>query len=206
MGASDSLTPASEEELLRRKIVAPVTVSADDFIDEDDLLTEEDKQKPDPASLRGYFVCQFFVLSNWIKLTLNYINPYFIFQVCGTTGKRKACKDCSCGLAEELANEARPAGPPAGKSSCGSVRNLDYSFFKFSFALVIHKVKLEYCIEIIVVLSWRCLQMRHMPVPWYASLQTRWESCVVRWFPTSWPVEKIWNCKCVQNATYAYYA
>lgn len=44
-----------------------------------------------------------------------------MIAVCGTTGKRKACKDCSCGLAEELANENRPAGPPAGKSSCGSV-------------------------------------------------------------------------------------
>jgi len=71
--------------------VAPVSVSADDFIDEDSLLTEEDKQKPDPASLK----------------------------VCGTTGKRKACKDCSCGLADELANENRPAAPK-GKSSCGS--------------------------------------------------------------------------------------
>jgi len=86
--ANGSLTA----DLLQRKLVAPVSISGDDFIDEDSLLTEEDKQKPDPASLK----------------------------VCGTTGKRKACKDCSCGLAEELASETRPAGPPKGKSSCGS--------------------------------------------------------------------------------------
>jgi hypothetical protein len=46
-------------------------------VDENDLLEEEDLKKPDPTSLR----------------------------VCGTTGKRKACKNCSCGLAEELASE-----------------------------------------------------------------------------------------------------
>jgi len=80
------------DDLLQRKLVAPVSISGDDLIDEDSLLTEEDKQKPDPASLK----------------------------VCGTTGKRKACKNCSCGLAEELASETRPAGPPKGKSSCGS--------------------------------------------------------------------------------------
>lgn len=49
-----------------------------------------------------------------------------IFLVCGTTGKRKACKDCSCGLAEELEQEAREGKvvdtTNAPKSSCGSVR------------------------------------------------------------------------------------
>lgn len=60
-------------------------------IDPDDLLDEEDFKKPDPSSLR----------------------------VCNTTGKRKACKDCSCGLAEELNNEKITVqnGP---KSSCGN--------------------------------------------------------------------------------------
>lgn len=65
-------------------------------IDPDDLLDEDDLKKPDPSSLR----------------------------VCSTTGKRKACKDCSCGLAEELAVEAQKGKvvdtANAPKSSCGS--------------------------------------------------------------------------------------
>lgn len=69
----------------------------DEEIDEDDLLDEEDKKKPDEASLR----------------------------VCGTTGKRKACKDCSCGLAEELDSEknGNAVDSANAKSSCGSVRS-----------------------------------------------------------------------------------
>lgn len=46
-------------------------------------------------------------------------------SVCGTTGKKKACKDCSCGLAEELATEkgntSKPVENGIQKSSCGSV-------------------------------------------------------------------------------------
>lgn len=65
-----------------------------DLIDEDELLDEIDFKKPDPESLR----------------------------TCGTTGKRKACKDCSCGLAEELAAEQYGTiAVQAQKSSCGSV-------------------------------------------------------------------------------------
>lgn len=67
----------------------------DDLVDSDKLLDDEDLKKPDAASLR----------------------------VCGTTGKRKACKNCSCGLAEELAAEVG-AGEKAvstqAKSSCGN--------------------------------------------------------------------------------------
>lgn len=67
-------------------------------INEDDLLDEEDKKKPEEASLR----------------------------VCGTTGKRKACKDCSCGLAEELDAEKKgtTVDTANAKSSCGSVRRI----------------------------------------------------------------------------------
>ncbi|RLU19723.1 hypothetical protein DMN91_008280 [Ooceraea biroi] len=62
----------------------------EDLIDEDELLDESDFAKPDEASLR----------------------------VCGTTGKRKACKDCSCGLAEELSGKTPQEGTV--KSSCGN--------------------------------------------------------------------------------------
>jgi hypothetical protein len=63
-------------------------------IDPDNLLDDDDLKKPDPSSLR----------------------------VCGTTGKRKACKDCSCGLADELANEGKGKEnvKELPKSSCGS--------------------------------------------------------------------------------------
>lgn len=66
----------------------------DERIDADELLDEEDKIKPSAESLR----------------------------VCGTTGKRKACKDCSCGLAEELEAETKGSAVAnkEAKSSCGS--------------------------------------------------------------------------------------
>eukprot|EP00088_Acartia_fossae_P017528 TRINITY_DN1997_c0_g1_i7.p1 TRINITY_DN1997_c0_g1~~TRINITY_DN1997_c0_g1_i7.p1 ORF type:complete len:290 (-),score=53.96 TRINITY_DN1997_c0_g1_i7:296-1165(-) len=62
-----------------------------ELIDEDTLLDESDLVKPDPKSLR----------------------------VCGTTGKRKACKDCSCGLREELDAGKEPT-KKSFTSSCGS--------------------------------------------------------------------------------------
>lgn len=66
----------------------------DDLIDPDTLLDEEDFEKPDAESLK----------------------------VCSTTGKRKACKDCSCGLAEELEAEKIGEKPntDTAKSSCGN--------------------------------------------------------------------------------------
>lgn len=55
-----------------------------------------------------------------------------MFLVCGTTGKRKACKDCSCGLAEELAAENKPkVATENAKSSCGSVSTTQFAKFEF---------------------------------------------------------------------------
>ena len=62
-----------------------------ELMDDSELLNEEDLVKPDPASLR----------------------------VCGTTGKKKACKDCSCGLKEELDDGKEPSKKDF-TSSCGS--------------------------------------------------------------------------------------
>nr|CAG4642852.1 EOG090X0FGQ [Evadne anonyx] len=63
-----------------------------ELINEDDLLDDDDLLKPSSESLR----------------------------VCGTTGKRKACKDCSCGLAEELSGGTQVPADATAKSSCGS--------------------------------------------------------------------------------------
>jgi len=70
-------------------------VPQDTYDDPDDLLTDADKLKPDPSTLK----------------------------VCGTTGQRKACKNCACGLKEELEAEAdgiKAAAASEFKSSCGN--------------------------------------------------------------------------------------
>lgn len=65
-----------------------------DILDSDTLLDEEDLRKPDPASLKSD---------------------------CGTNkaGKKKACKNCTCGLAEELDQGKKPEKETL-TSSCGS--------------------------------------------------------------------------------------
>ncbi|XP_067834700.1 anamorsin [Heptranchias perlo] len=67
-----------------------------DLIDSDELLDEEDLKKPDPASLRA--------------------------MDCGDGKKKKrACKDCTCGLAEELGGKGpKDVKTLQVKSSCGS--------------------------------------------------------------------------------------
>ncbi|XP_055002170.1 anamorsin [Sorex araneus] len=66
-----------------------------DLIDSDELLDPEDLKKPDPASLRA--------------------------APCGEGKKRKACKNCTCGLAEELEKEkSREQASAQPKSACGN--------------------------------------------------------------------------------------
>nr|XP_033321441.1 anamorsin homolog [Megalopta genalis] len=66
------------------------SAAEEELINEDDLLDEIDVLKPEVSSLK----------------------------VCSTTGKRKACKDCTCGLAEEL--NGRIVEEKTVKSSCGN--------------------------------------------------------------------------------------
>lgn len=64
-----------------------------DFIDEDDLLEDEDLLKPSADSLKAD---------------------------CGP-GKKKACKNCTCGLAEELENGVQKSTKPKpATSACGN--------------------------------------------------------------------------------------
>ncbi|XP_044290179.1 anamorsin [Varanus komodoensis] len=62
-----------------------------DLLDSDELLDAEDLKKPDPSSLRA--------------------------PSCKDSGKRKACKNCTCGLAEQLEQEKRSLQP---RSACGN--------------------------------------------------------------------------------------
>uniref|UniRef100_A0A8C0ZBI6 Anamorsin n=1 Tax=Cyanistes caeruleus TaxID=156563 RepID=A0A8C0ZBI6_CYACU len=62
-----------------------------DLLDSDELLDSEDLKKPDPSSLRA--------------------------PSCKEMGKKKACKNCTCGLAEELEQEKKSSQP---KSACGN--------------------------------------------------------------------------------------
>ncbi|CAI6369489.1 unnamed protein product [Macrosiphum euphorbiae] len=96
VGSSDKVTLNSET---KENVVSAWKLDDNnsETISEDDLLEADDLIKPDSSSLR----------------------------VCATTKKAKACKDCSCGLAEELEAANRPKDAPKpdtsnAKSSCGS--------------------------------------------------------------------------------------
>ncbi|XP_030625308.1 anamorsin [Chanos chanos] len=68
-----------------------------DLLDSDALLDEDDLKKPDPASLRAPSCGE------------------------GAKKKKKACKNCTCGLAEELEQESKGNQKTSQpKSACGS--------------------------------------------------------------------------------------
>jgi len=95
VGSAAKLSFAKKPAAVANKVWKLDVDDDDEIIDADELLDEEDKKIPSSESLR----------------------------VCSTTGKRKACKDCSCGLAEELEAEVKGNSidpNPTQKSSCGS--------------------------------------------------------------------------------------
>ncbi|XP_028263871.1 anamorsin isoform X2 [Parambassis ranga] len=111
MGSSSQLklsfgkkTPKPEKPALDPNTVKMWTLSANDIndddvdlLDSDALLDEDDLKKPDPASLKA--------------------------PSCGEGGakKKKACKNCTCGLAEELEQESKEKQKTnLPKSACGS--------------------------------------------------------------------------------------
>ncbi|KAJ7997781.1 hypothetical protein DPEC_G00215680 [Dallia pectoralis] len=94
-------TPKAETPALDPNAVKAWTLSANDMddddvdlIDSDALLDAEDLKKPDAASLKA--------------------------SSCGSgSTKKKACKNCTCGLADELETKsAEPISQP--KSACGN--------------------------------------------------------------------------------------
>lgn len=95
VGSSDTITLNAD---VKSNVISAWKMDDDDSetIAEDDLLEADDLIKPDATALK----------------------------VCATTKKAKACKNCSCGLAEELeASRLKQASKPdtsVAKSSCGS--------------------------------------------------------------------------------------
>lgn len=90
------MDPANSQDLFS-KLVDEGPVGADKLLNEDEILSESDKKKPELSCGPSE----------------------------GSEAKpKKACANCTCGLAEELENEAKAKisskSEDAAKSSCGS--------------------------------------------------------------------------------------
>lgn len=81
---------ASNEDLFE-KLANQGPVDAEKLLTEDEILTDQDKKKPEIKDLTT-----------------------------GNTKPKKACANCTCGLAEELEKEAKPKEDSKPKTSCGS--------------------------------------------------------------------------------------
>ncbi|XP_061679615.1 anamorsin isoform X2 [Syngnathoides biaculeatus] len=101
--SSGKMTPQPDKLALDPITVKMWTLTANDMndddvdlVDSDDLLDEEDLKKPDPVSLKA--------------------------SSCGTQArkKKKACTNCTCGLAEELEESKGQQKTILPKSACGS--------------------------------------------------------------------------------------
>ncbi|RIB11327.1 cytokine-induced anti-apoptosis inhibitor 1, Fe-S biogenesis-domain-containing protein [Gigaspora rosea] len=84
-----------DNSTVNKKAIWTLTGDDEELENEDELLDDDDLIKPDKSTL---------------------VRPD-----CETSGKRKACKNCSCGLAEELENEKLATQQSQQiKSSCGN--------------------------------------------------------------------------------------
>ena len=96
---------ADSKDLDQKEKIWTLNTESDDvdLIDTNDLLDENDLKKPDPSSLKAT----------------------------GIETKRKACANCTCGLAEELDEEAKKerAKEQAHNSSCGNVSVTRLQFY-----------------------------------------------------------------------------
>lgn len=95
------------------------------------------------------------------------MKPEVVAEVCGPAAKKKACKDCTCGLKEEEAkgiSSSEVIDTTAVKSSCGNV-----TFYFFPFYVLISPCFFYFYL----VLFRRCFQMFRLSLSRPSSLQTR---------------------------------
>lgn len=87
---------ASDQVDVFEKLANEGPVGADKLLQEDEILDEDDKKKPDPQDCK---------------------------PADGSSKPKKPCANCTCGLADELEKDAKDKAnqaQTAGKSSCGS--------------------------------------------------------------------------------------